>query len=60
MKLLADELPTRGSGTLRTFLGTRFGDDSLDLAAIEREIELAIELAIDGPWKFTDPFDEPE
>ena len=60
MKLPADELPTRGSGMRRTFIGERFSDDSLDLVAIEREIELAIELTLDGPWKFTDPFDEPE
>lgn len=56
MKLLADDASDRASPSIRAFFGSRFGDETLDLAAIEREIELAI----DGPWHFTDPYDEPE
>ena len=56
MKLLADEAPDCTIPAIRAFFGTRFGDDTLDIAAIEREIEMATA----GPWKFTDPSDEPE
>ena len=56
MKLLTDEAIDCASPLIRAFYGARFRDGMIDLAAIEREIELATE----GPWKFTDPHDEPE